>query len=181
VSYTYNDAEGNTNSDSNADFQGDVIWLDPRAPNQYGPQPGSIKHLFKAAASYEFGRIRVGGTYFWNSGTLASKTFLASRRNLPARVSVPFEFAGFTERWIAPDTVGALTNPSFGILDLRVQFNQKVGKGEVEVFADVFNVLNNQEPTRNQDLLAGSGGIAFGEGRNFSSPRRMYLGARLRF
>ena len=50
VAYTYNDAEGNTNSDSNADFQGDVLFLDPRAPNQYGVQPGSIEHLFKLAA-----------------------------------------------------------------------------------------------------------------------------------
>ena len=40
VSYTYNRAEGNTNSDSNADFQGDVLYLDPRAPNQYARQPG---------------------------------------------------------------------------------------------------------------------------------------------
>ena len=40
ASYTFGDAEGNTNSDSNADFQGDVIWLDPRAPNQLGDQPG---------------------------------------------------------------------------------------------------------------------------------------------
>src|SRR3990172_5671428 len=54
VSYTFNDAKGNSNSDSNADFQGDVLFLDPRAPNQYGPQPGSIHHLFKAAGSYQF-------------------------------------------------------------------------------------------------------------------------------
>ena len=41
-SYTYNWAEGNTNSDSNADFQGDDIYLDPRAPNQFAKQPGLI-------------------------------------------------------------------------------------------------------------------------------------------
>jgi len=32
LSYTYNDAHGNTNSDSNADFQGDWLAIDPRAP-----------------------------------------------------------------------------------------------------------------------------------------------------
>ena len=47
ASYNYNHATGNSNSDSNADFQGDVLELDPRAPNQYGRQPGSIEHLFK--------------------------------------------------------------------------------------------------------------------------------------
>ncbi len=53
-SYTYNWAEGNTNSDSNADFQGDDIYLDPRAPNQFAKQPGLIGHVFKAAGSYLF-------------------------------------------------------------------------------------------------------------------------------
>ena len=54
ASYTYADATGSSNSDSNADFQGDVEWLDPRSPNQLGRQPGMIEHLLKAAASYNF-------------------------------------------------------------------------------------------------------------------------------
>ncbi len=44
-SYNWSDGKGNSNSDGNADFQGDVIFLDPRAPNQYGTQPGLIRHL----------------------------------------------------------------------------------------------------------------------------------------
>jgi hypothetical protein len=182
VAYTYNDAEGNTNSDSNADFQGDVLFLDPRAPNQYGPQPGSIKHIFKAMASYQFPfGIQLGGFYRWNSGTLASRTFRASGRNLPITVDDTFEFAGIEDHWIAPNTVGALTNPSFGILDIRVEYNRKFGNVGAELFADFFNVLNNQEATRNQDLIAGTGGIAFGQGLTFSDPRRAFLGARLSF
>jgi hypothetical protein len=184
VSYTYNDAEGNTNSDSNADFQGDVLYLDPRAPNQYGPQPGSIKHIFKAFGSYQFPfGVQLGAFYRWNSGTLASRTERASGRNLPAAVSAAdaFEFAGIVDRWIAPDTVGALTNPSFGILDLRVEYNRKVGNARAELFVDIFNVLNNQDATRVQDLVAGQGGVGFGQGLNFSDPRRAFLGARLSF
>ena len=52
LSYTYNRARGNSNSDSQADFQGDYLWLDPRSPNAYDRQPGSITHVFKAAGSY---------------------------------------------------------------------------------------------------------------------------------
>ena len=79
-SYNWNDAKGNTNSDSNADFQGDVDYLDPRAPNQFGTQPGLIRHLAKGAASYTFDfGLQLGGTFSWNSGTVASRTFLASR------------------------------------------------------------------------------------------------------
>jgi hypothetical protein len=184
VSYTYNDAEGNTNSDSNADFQGDVLFLDPRAPNQYGSQPGSIKHLFKLAASYQFNfGIQLGAFYRWNSGTLASRTFRASGRNLPIEVPVTqaFEFAGIVDRWIAPDTVGTLTNPSYGLLDVRIEYNHRFGAVTGELFVDMFNVFNNQESTRNQDLVAGTGGVAFGQGLTFSDPRRAFLGARLSF
>ena len=34
IAYTYNDAKGNTNSDSNADFQGDVLY-----PRSTGAEP----------------------------------------------------------------------------------------------------------------------------------------------
>ena len=93
-SYNWNDAKGNTNSDSNADFQGDVDYLDPRAPNQFGTQPGLIRHLAKGAASYTFDfGLQLGGTFSWNSGTVASRTFLASQRNLPVRVSAADAFS----------------------------------------------------------------------------------------
>jgi hypothetical protein len=184
ASYTYSDAKGNTNSDSNADFQGDVLFLDPRAPNQYGPQPGSIKHIFKVAGSYQFDfGIQLGAFYRWYSGTLASRTFRASGRNLPIEVPATeaFEFAGIVDRWIAPNTVGALTNPSYGLLDLRVEYNRRFGAVTGELFLDVFNVFDNQEATRLQDLVAGTGGIAFGQGLTFSDPRRAFLGARVSF
>ena len=184
ASYNWLDAEGNTNSDSNADFQGDVIFLDPRAPNQFGRQPGSIEHLFKTAGSYNFDfGLQLGATFMWNSGTAASRTFLASSRNLPNRVpaSEAFEFAGIRERWIAPNTVGALTNPSWATLDLRVQYVRRVGRATMDLFVDLFNVANTQEAIRNQDLVAGQGTTVFGEGIEWVTPRRAFFGARVRF
>ena len=78
-SYSYADGKGNTNSDSNADFQGDVLWLDPRAPNQEGTQPGLVEHLFKVAGTYQWDNgVSVGGAYRWNSGAIVSRTFSAS-------------------------------------------------------------------------------------------------------
>ena len=68
----------------------DVLYLDPRAPFQEGTQPGSIEQLFKAGGSYSFNNgIKVGGTFRWNSGTVASRTENRFRRNLhfPAGVS----------------------------------------------------------------------------------------------
>ena len=182
ISYTFSDAKGNTNSDSNADFQGDVIWLDPRAPNQYGRQPGSIRHLFKAGGSVDVWKgLQFGLGYRWNSGTIASRTFASSGRNLPVRVSTPFEFAGINERWLAPDSVGSLTNPSWGQFDFRVQYVLNVQRTRVEMFVDVFNVLNSQGSTRDQDLVAGAGGIAFGQPIRFQDPQRYFLGVRFSF
>lgn len=184
VAYTFNDAEGSSNSDSNADFQGDVLFLDPRAPNQLDRQPGSIEHLFKAAASYRFDfGLQLGGFYRWNSGTLASRTFRSSGRNLPIRVLTgeEFDFAGITTRWIAPNTVGALENPSFGLLDLRVEYVKDFDRFKGEIFVDIFNVLDEQDSIRNQDVVAGVGANPFGDGILFNDPRRFFLGARLSF
>ena len=184
-SYNWADAKGNSNSDGNADFQGDVLFLDPRAPNQYSTQPGLIRHLAKGGASYVFPfGLQLGGTFNWNSGTMASRTFLASSRNLPIRVTTAeaFEYAGILNRWIAPETVGVLNNPSYGTVDIRVQYNRTLfGRTVGEVFVDVFNIGNNQGAIREQDLVAGQGTNAFGSEIQWLTPRRAFLGVRLRF
>lgn len=185
TSYNWNDAEGNTNSDSNADFQGDVLFLDPRAPNQFGRQPGSITHLFKGGGSYAFDfGLQLGATFNWNSGTYASRTFLASGRNLPIRVSPAeaFEFAGTRQRWIAPGTIGTLENPSYGTVDIRAAYNRQIMNNlGVELFVDMFNIADTQDSIRNQDLVAGSGSTAFGEPIAWVTPRRAFVGARVKF
>jgi hypothetical protein len=184
VSYTWSDAKGNTNSDSNADFQGDVLWLDPRAPNAYGRQPGSIEHLFKAAASYRMlEHLELGAVYNWNSGAFASRTFRASGRNLPLRVpsGEAYTYGGVKARWIPDGTVGTLQNPAYGTLDLRGTWSQPIRSMTAEFFLDIFNALNDQATIREQDLVAGNGGIAFGDAISWVEPRRFYVGARLLF
>lgn len=182
VNYTYSNAKGNTNSDSNADFQGDVLFLDPRAPHQWGRQPGSIPHLFKAAGSYLFPfNVEIGAGYRWNSGTIASRTFRASGRNLPVQVDAPYVFGGANEQWLAPDAVGSLQNPSWGQLDLRVSYRRTESRFKPELFLDIFNVTDGQGAMRDQDLLAGNGGVSFGDPLTYVGPRRLYLGVRLGF
>jgi hypothetical protein len=184
VSYTFTDAEGNTNSDSNADFAGDVLWLDPRAPNVYGTQPGSIDHLFKVAGSYRlWNHLELGGLYAWNSGAHASRTAVQSGRNLPLLETVPYVFGGVSDTWVQANTVGTLTNPSFGTLDLRAAWSQPLPRStSLELFLDIFNALDDQATIREQDLIAGQGpGLEFGKPLTFVQPRRFYLGARFLF
>ena len=182
-SLTLADGTGNTNSDSNADFQGDVLFLDPRAPNQEGTQPGLIEQLFKVAASYQWASgFQIGGQYRWNSGTIANTTFSASGRNLPIRVTSAeaFEFAGITQRWLREDAVGQFDNPSWGTLDLRGQYNRQLGRVNAEFFLDIFNVFDEQKAIRLEDLEAGAsdGSSSFKDGIQFIPPRRYFIGIR---
>lgn len=183
ASYNYADFEGNSNSDSNADFAGDVLFLDPRAPNVRGTQPGSIEHLLKLQGSYNFDfGLSLGAAYRWNSGAVSNETFRIFGRNLPLRVDDPFEFAGFENRWVEEGRVGAFENPSNGLLDLRASYIWDItDRLEADFFVDVFNVLDDQDAIRVQDRVAGSAGFPFMSGIQFNSPRRFFLGARLRF
>ncbi len=203
-SYNFADGEGNSNSDSNADFQGDVLWLDPRAPNQQGVQPGLVEHLFKVAGTYQWENgFSLGGKYRWNSGVIASRTFRSSGRNLPlldiqdtrfdgdgALISVAgndtpvdrINFAGQDGTWLSPFAVGAVDNSDYGILDLRLAYLWRIsGRWEADFFLDVFNLLDEQSTTQSQDLVRGRAGVDFGEGLEFVEPQRFFLGARLRF
>jgi hypothetical protein len=181
-SYTYADATGNSNSDSNADFQGDFIWVDPYAPNQFGRQPGMIEHLAKFGGSYSFNfGLEVGGGIRYSSGTAASRTFQIYGRNLPVRVDEAYEYGGMTARWLAPGNTGVLTNDSWWNMDLRFKYSHAFGWLSTELFLDVFNIFDDQAAVRNQDVVAGSGGVPFGDALQWMSPRRAYLGIRLGF
>ena len=182
ASYSYLDSNGNTVSDGNADFAGDVFWLDPRAPNMEGTVPGTIHHLFKAGGSYTTKwNIELGAGYRWNSGTIVNKTQLASSRRLPIQVATPFLFGGISDNWVDPSAVAAVQNPSWGQFDLRAQYILRMGKASTEFFVDIFNVFDDQATTRNEDLVAGTGSTKFGDGISYLNPRRAFLGARIKF
>ena len=91
ASNTYLDATGNAISDGNADFAGDVLWLDPRALNNQGTVAGTIHRLFKAGASYTTRfDLELGAAYRWNSGPVVNTTEFASNRRLPLQGAATF-------------------------------------------------------------------------------------------
>ncbi len=194
ASYNYADGEGNTNSDANFDGAGDVIFLDPRAPNRTGTLPGLVEHLFKVHGSYNWDNgFQVGGSYRWNSGIILNRNASqAFSRSLPDRVDTNFEFGGwpggtFEDTWVAPDALGFYDGESYGVLDVRGSYIWSIGdRAEVDFFLDVFNLFDEQGVIRIQDLLPGDGaarGANNGgpDGVNFVEPRRYFVGARLRF
>ena len=182
VSYTYNDASGNSNSDSNADYQGDWIALDPRAPNVYGKQAGNIEHLFKAYGSYEFDfGLEASAVFNWNSGALFTPAEAISRRYFPPMADPAYEFGGVTDTYFLPGYVGAETTPDYYTFDMRFKYDYELPFGNVELFLDVFNVLNQQFKTNVEKQIAGSGQYDFNEANAWVAPRRAYLGARFSF
>jgi hypothetical protein len=182
ASYSWNDAKGNSNSDSNADFQGDWIALDPRAPNQYTTQPGNVEHLLKLAGSYQWDNgLEVGATYAWNSGTVYTRSWEIYGRHLP-EMDDAYEYGGVVDTWVQKGAIGGHETPSYGILNARAKYVAEFGDTyQVEFFLDVFNVLDNQAVTREQDLYLGGDGWQFGEASDWVLPRRLYLGARMTF
>lgn len=181
ASYTHNKATGNSNSDSNADYQGDWIALDPRAPNAYGPSPGNIKHQFKAYGSYDFPfGLQASGVFNWNSGALYTPAVNISSRYF-APMSSGYEFGGVTDSWYLPGGIGSAKAPSYYTLDARLKYEHALPIGKAEFFLDIFNILNKQSTTDVMKLIAGDGTYKLGQGTSFVAPRRLYLGVRYSF
>jgi hypothetical protein len=181
ASYTNNQAEGNSNSDGNADLQGDFDWLDPRAPNMYGPQSGNMEHQLKFAGTYQITeKLEAGMVFNWNSGYLYTKGKSVYSRNLPAQGEA-YEVGGLSRPWIE-NQFGTEQAPSYYELDLRLKYTTNImSDRELEVFVDVFNVLDNQAVIEVMPFVDGDGIYNFGEGNDWVAPRSFYLGARLSF
>lgn len=184
VSYTYNHAEGNTQSDGNAGVQGDLIYLDPRSPNAYGKTPGNIEHLFKAYGAYEFDSgLELAAVFNWNSGMIYTPIQTLSGYAVGPRTpsAQAYEYGGVRSTWLLPGYTGAETAPAYYTFDVRAAYDLDLPFGEVELFLDVFNVLNNQMATGEFTNIGGSADYAFGEENAWVNPRRAYLGIRYSF
>ena len=181
ASYTRNWASGNSNSDGNADFQGDWIAIDPRAPNMWGPQAGNIEHQFKAYGSYDFDfGLQVSGVFNWNSGALFTPADPVIGRYF-APQDEPYLYGGVIESYTTKGKIGSEKNPSYYTLDTRLKYERDLPYGKVELFLDAFNILNKQSPTGVQKLIAGDGVYAFKQPNAWVAPRRFYLGVRYSF
>lgn len=179
ASYTNGDAKGNTNSDSNADLQGDLEQLDPRVPGMFARQPGSIEHIFKVAGSYRWDNgLEVGGFYKWNSGLYYTTSEYFYRRYVPvgwSGVDVQDAASG-----IPDGTIGANQTPAYGTLDLRVAYKHQFSNINTEFFLDVFNALDDQAVTAEEGRIDAPS-LQPGDAKDWVLPQRFYLGARVSF
>ena len=173
--YSYKYAKGNSQSDGNADLQGDFISLDPRNPWMWGRTPGTIPHKVKLFGTFrtKFG-LDVGALVYWCSGYYYTESY----DFLPGRYSIyynwPFDDGTYAK------TGAQKTNPYYQI-DLKFNYKLKLSqKMFLDLFLDIYNITNNQAGFEEQ-YARNDQSWAYQQISEILLPMRFYLGARLRF
>ena len=175
--YSYKNAKGNSQSDGNADLQGDFIEIDPRCPWMYGPTPGNIAHKIKIYGTYRtsFG-LDVGALFYWNSGLI----FTESYDFLPGSYSIYHNWP-LNDDWTDFTVTGQEVAPSYYQLDLKFNYALKLmGSSQLQLFLDVYNVTNNQASI---DIQYARNDPSWGykATTEILLPMRFFIGARIRF
>jgi hypothetical protein len=174
LQYSFKDSRGNTTSDKDALYQGDMVELDPRNPWMWGRMPGVIPHRIKIYGNYRtpFG-VHIGAVFNWNSGYI----FTESYRRSDCYINWPLN-----DEWTEFAQTGAQIGPSWYQLDLKLRYIFKFARRRptnLELFLDVYNLTDNQNgwtvgPAHNTSW-------PYGEVNRVLNPRRLYLGTRFRF
>ena len=175
--YSYKYAEGNSQSDGNADLQGDLIEIDPRNPWMLGPTPGTIPRKLKLYGTYrtKFG-LDIGALFYWMSGVVYTESY----DFMPGRYSIYINWP-LNEGWTDFVQTGQQKTSPYWQFDMKFNYGFKLSETIVlDLFLDIYNVFNNQASIELQyarnDPTWGYQGIT-----EILLPLRFYLGARLRF
>jgi hypothetical protein len=175
--YSYKYAKGNSQSDGNADLQGDFIEIDPRTPWMMGSTPGTIGHKIKLFGTYRtpFG-LDVGALFYWNSGLVFTEAY----DFMPGTYSIYHNWP-LNDAWTDFVKTGQEKAPSYYQLDLKFNYSLKlVGRSALQLFLDIYNVTNNQvaidvQYARNDQEWN------YQETTEILLPMRFYAGAKIRF
>ncbi|MBL0312354.1 MAG: TonB-dependent receptor [Holophagaceae bacterium] len=179
ASATFVSATGNSLSSGNADFQGDLARFDPRLPFTNGSLEGSPDWLAKSNLYYKWDNgLMVSMTYNINSGYHYSDSFVSSNRALQATPKV----TSATTSIFYQQLLGKNRTPVVRQMDLRVQYSANFAKKmKGEIYLDIFNAFNTQQPT---DIAEGTNvrpGFGPGQAYAYQAPLSMRIGARLKF
>lgn len=173
--YSFKYGEGNSQSDGNADLQGDFIELDPRNSWMMGPTPGTIPHKVKIFGTLKtkFG-LDIGALFYWHSGYIYTESY----DFLPGRYSIYYNWQ-YDDGTYA-QTGQEQTEPYYHI-DLKFNYRFKLTqKIFLDLFLDIYNITNNQSGIELQ-YARNDQSWAYQEVTELLLPLRFYLGARIRF
>ena len=130
--YGYNSPGGNTNVTPLYDVPSSLLWR-----NQYGPLAGDRPHVIKVQGAYrfDFGLV-LGANFNFQSG-----------RPMYKLMGYPqLEQYGYGTLMMQPRT-SATRMPSTWTLDVHAEYDFKVWRTDFALFADIFNLTNNQWQT----------------------------------
>lgn len=175
--YSFKHAVGNSQSDGDADLQGDFIELDPRNDWMWGPTPGTIPHKIKLFGIWKTPiGLDIGAMIYWNSGWI----YTESTNFMPGRYSIYYNYPLNSNSTQLVKT-GQEKTPAFYQVDLKFNYTLKLtGKVNLDLFLDIYNVTNNQAPFDVQ-YAHDSKNWKYQETTEILLPSRLYLGARIRF
>jgi len=177
IQYSYKDSTGNTSSDGDADLQGDLLEVDPRHDYMDGNLPGTIPHTLKLFGTYRTPwNIEVGALWFWSAGAYYTEGDRAYG------IVIPHDLTPTNTTDFKFTKVGAEQHPSYHTLDLKFRYQLDMMRGTgLDLFLDVYNVLNNQDALY-EEIVHNDGTFThFGETRTVLDPRRYQVGARFTF
>ena len=175
--YSFKYAKGNSQSDGNADLQGDFITLDPRNPWMMGPTPGTIPHKIKLFGTYRtpFG-LDVGALFYWVSGIV----FTESYDFLPGRYSIYYNWPLNEEETDFVQT-GQEMAPGYYQIDLKLNYTFRLMQtASLQLFCDIYNLTNNQGVLDIQ-YARNDKSWDYKQALEILMPMRFYVGARIRF
>jgi len=173
--YSFKHALGNSQSDGNADLQGDFIFLDPRNDWMLGPTPGTIPHKIKIFGTYRtpFG-LDIGALFYWNSGMKYTESF----NFLPDAYDIYYNWPLGGNEYAK---TGQLQTQNYYQIDLKFNYGIKLQDIAVlDLFLDVYNITNNQAPIDLQ-YCHNTPKWDYQEITEILMPLRLYVGARIRF
>lgn len=177
VQYSYKDAEGNSNSDANADLQGDLLEVDPRQPYMYGRLPGTVPHQVKVFGMYRTPfNLEIGALVYWNAGAYYTEADRAYGIHIPHdRTPDNFTDSDYTR-------TGDEQHPSYTTVDTKFRYQLPLMRGfALDLFFDIYNLLDNQDALYREIAHNDAEFTTYGETRATLEPRRYQLGARLTF
>jgi len=176
--YSFKHAKGNSQSDGNADLQGDFIHLDPRNDWMWGPTPGTIPHKIKIFGTYRtpFG-LDIGALFYWNSGLI----FTESYDFLPGRYSIYYNWPTGTDENPNYAQTGQERTPSYYQLDLKLNYGIRLMEAAtLQIFCDIYNLTGAQQ-TIDIQYARNDKDWDYKEAVEILMPMRFYVGARIRF
>ncbi len=175
--YSFKQAKGNSQSDGNADLQGDFIGLDPRNDWMWGRTPGTIPHKVKLFGTYRFPfGLDIGALFYWNSGMV----FTESYDFYPGVYSIYYNWPLNEEETLFAKT-GQETAPGYYQIDLKFNYTLRLGsRTSLQLFCDIYN-LTNQQQAIDVQYARNDQDWDYKDVNEILMPMRFYVGARFRF